>query len=395
MFCYSCSSKTKKVFNFGSIPFVNSFFESRQINHEKKFPLILYVCKNCFLLQLSKVPPPPELYDEYHHLSSASHGNIKHLEDVADFINNSLGNNLKILEIGANDLYLTNILKNKNNILAIDPAKNINSDNENIIVDYFNIKSSKKIENKFGQFDLIIGLNVFAHNDSFQEMFSAAKNLMHNDSVLMVEVAYAVDTIGQGLFDTIYHEHVCSYSLYSLKKIFEMVGLEINFVEHLDTQGGSLRLLLGKQKRKFELNNQLEKITKKELKIGVNSIKFYDSITSKVESRIQALNSFIEEINIKNEGLLIIGAPARGVVTLNSINKINTSVAIVDDTTLKQGKLMPGVHHPITNWDINLNNYSDCLILSWNYKEYLKQKLQDRGYIGNIFVPFPNLKLIS
>ena len=378
MTCYSCSSNTKEVFNFGSIPFVNSFFDSHEINKEKKVPLILYVCMNCYLLQLSKVPAPPELYDEYHHLSSASKGNIKHLEDVAEFIQNILGNDLKILEIGANDMYLTNILKNKNKALAIDPAKNINSEDDNIIIDYFNLESSKKIKNNFGEFDLIIGLNVFAHNDSFQEMFFAAKNLMHNNSVLLVEVAYAVDTIGQGLFDTIYHEHVCSYSLYSLKKIFEIVGLEINFVEHLDTQGGSLRLLLGKQKRKFELNNQLEKITEEEVKIGINSLEFYESITSKVKSKIQSLNSFIEKINNKNEGLLIIGAPARGVVTLNSINKINTSVVIVDDTILKQDKLMPGVHHPISNWDIDLNNYSDCIILSWNYAEYLKQKLQEK-----------------
>lgn len=395
MHCYSCNSKTKQIFNFGSIPFVNSFFESHEINKEKKNPLILYVCENCFLLQLSKVPSPSEIYDEYHHLSSASQGNIKHLENVAEFIKNTLGNNMKILEIGANDLYLTNLLKNKNNVLAIDPAKNINSDKDNIIVDYFTNETSKMIENKFGQFDLIIGLNVFAHNDSFQEMFYAAKNLMHNNSVLMVEVAYAVDTIGKGLFDTIYHEHVCSYSLYALKKIFEIVGLEINFVEHLETQGGSLRLLLGKQKRKFNLMNQLEQITEEELKIGINSMEYYESITSKVNSKIQALNNFIEEINKKNKGLLIIGAPARGVVTLNSINRINTNVTIIDDTTLKQNKLMPGVHHPISNWDIDFSNYSDCLILSWNYAKYLNQKLRDRGFSGSIYVPFPDLMLVS
>ena len=85
MHCYSCNSKTKQIFNFGSIPFVNSFFESHEIHKEKKIPLILYVCEKCFLLQLSKVPSP-EIYDEYHHLSSASQGNIKHLEMLLNLL---------------------------------------------------------------------------------------------------------------------------------------------------------------------------------------------------------------------------------------------------------------------------------------------------------------------
>lgn len=387
--CLSCTGPLHLIYDFGFMPAVNSFFPIEKIHLEQKTPLMLYVCESCYLIQLSEVPNPEILFDDYHHLSSASKGNTLHLDSVKEFIKNNFDEKSKILEIGANDLYLTKLLNEDFQVIAIDPAKNINDEQENLIIDYFNSTAVKKIQNQFGKFDLIIGLNVFAHNASFKDMFASAKELMHEESFLLFEVAYAVDTICNGVFDTIYHEHVCSYTLTSLQNLFDDIGLEIQYVEKLDTQGGSLRVIAGKDKVFVSQNNQYKEILKKEEELKVNSLDFYNGLTSKINHNIEKINKFIEKVNNEDSGLIILGAPARGVITLNSVNKITTDVAIIDDTILKQSKVMPGVHHKIYDWNIDLNAYDNCLILSWNYSEYLFDKITKSDFRGRTFVPFP------
>lgn len=389
MNCLSCNSKCELVYDFGLMPLVNSFYTDEDIHLEKKYPLELYVCTSCFLMQIGKAPDPSEVYTEYHHLSSASQGNRSHLESVAAFIKNNFGSDLKVLEIGANDLYLTNLLKENPTVLAVDPAKNINKDQKNLIRDFFNLESSKKIKTEYGDFDLIIGLNVFAHNEDFKNMFLAAKSLMHDDSILMVEVAYALETICDGNFDTIYHEHVCSYSLLSLENLFNDINLKINYVEKLDTQGGSLRLLISKNSKLNLENNLYNEISKNEKRLGLDKIDFYKNVSSQIKRKIENLNNFVTQINDESSALLILGAPARGVITLNSISDIEAEVSIIDDTIFKQDKLMPGVHFKIHDWDIDLSKFTNCLILSWNYSQYLNEKLIKKGFNGKVFVPFP------
>lgn len=389
MDCLSCNSHCELVHDFGLMPLVNSFYTQNDIHLEKKYPLELYVCTKCFLIQIGNVPDPSEVYTEYHHLSSASQGNRSHLESVAEFIKHNIGNDLKVLEIGANDLYLSNLLKENAKVLAVDPAKNINKDQKNLIRDFFNLESSKKIKNEYGDFDLIIGLNVFAHNEDFKNMFLAAKSLMHDNSILMVEVAYALETICDGNFDTIYHEHVCSYSLLALENLFNDINLKINYVEKLDTQGGSLRLLISKNSKLNLQNNSYNEISENEKRIGVDQIDFYRNVSHQIKRKIENLNNFIAKINNENSALLILGAPARGVITLNSINDIVTDVSMIDDTVFKQDKLMPGVHFKIYDWNIDISKYTNCLILSWNYSQYLYEQLIKKGFNGKAYVPFP------
>ena len=149
--CLSCENKELKLlYNFGNLPAVNNFYAEKDIFNEKPYPLVLNYCKECFLIQLNDVPPAEDLYQNYHHKSSASAGNIKHLESFSNFIAENYNLDTKILEIGSNDSTLLNLLNKAGyQCIGVDPAKNLNQNHKNVITDFFNLKILQKISNKF------------------------------------------------------------------------------------------------------------------------------------------------------------------------------------------------------------------------------------------------------
>ena len=173
--CLSCSGNNiNLIYDFGNLPAVNSFYSMENINSEEFFPMVLNVCNDCYLVQIENVPSPEKLYKEYHHKSSASSGNVEHLENFKEYISSKYSKDTRILEIGSNDSTLLNLLSDDGyNCVGIDPAENLNNEHENVISDFFNMDITDKVLAQYGKFDLIFGLNVFAHNDSFIDMFKA------------------------------------------------------------------------------------------------------------------------------------------------------------------------------------------------------------------------------
>ena len=251
---------TKLIFDFGKIPAVNNFIFKKEIPKEKIYKLKLFICEKCWLLQLSDIPKPEILFNHYHHFSSASKGNIDHLNKVSLFLKRNFFNKKKVLEIGCNDGTLLKFLNNLGfDCYGVDPAKNIKQNNSiKIYKDFYNLNFIKKFKLHEKNFDLIIGLNVFAHNDTFMEMFEASAKLLNEDGILISEVAYLPPTIGLGNFDTIYHEHVCTYSLLSLENALKIVGLHVFDAELLNTQGGSIRILASKNSNQEKTFNYLK-----------------------------------------------------------------------------------------------------------------------------------------
>ena len=275
--------------------------------------MVLNVCNDCYLVQIENVPSPEKLYKEYHHKSSASSGNVEHLENFKDYISSKYSKDTKILEIGSNDSTLLNLLSDDGyNCVGIDPAENLNNEHENVISDFFNMDITDKVLAQYGKFDLIFGLNVFAHNDSFIDMFKAVNKLLENNGTFIFDVAYAKQTILEGNFDTIYHEHVCSYTLTSLINALSFAEITVVDVEELPSQGGSLRLTCKKSESNYEVQDRVNSILKQEIELGYQSLEFYENISNLIENKVLDINNFFEE-NINNEKrILFIGAPARG-----------------------------------------------------------------------------------
>lgn len=390
--CLSCRKNSlDNIFNFGELPLVNNYYSSEEIEKEEKFPLNLLFCKSCYLVQLSFFPDPKKIYSTYHHVSGASHGNVEHLKEVANYVKSLAENSKTILEIGSNDNTLVNQLSNFGfKCTAVDPAENINKNLENTITDFFNYDLAKNLYSENKTYDIILGLNVFAHNDTFIDMFKGCELLLNDDGILIIEVAYALETILKGNFDTIYHEHVCSYTLTSLENALNESGLYVHDVTEINTQGGSIRVVAKKEKlinKTISYNN----ISKKESDIGIKEEEFYRSVSFEIEKKLKNINDlFVKE---KNNKFLILGSPARGVVTLNVSNKlINNESIIIDDTPEKQNKLMPGIHLPVRKWnDAIFEDFDRVLILSWNYKDNLIDRLKKTKFKGKVFIPFPDL----
>ena len=401
--CKACSFEgIKRFLSLGEMPPVNAFISYEQIKDEKAHPLNLAYCPECFLVQLEQTVPPEELFRNYLHLSAGSVTNINYLEEIARYISNKLGvnQNSKILEIGSNDGTLLSFFKKyTNNVLGVDPAENLIKMNKEKGIDYvaefFNTSTASKILKEKGKFDLIIGLNVIPHTPDNINLLKAVRIIMQDHGTLIIEGVYALETILRGEFDTIYHEHVYTYSLHALMSTFRMTGMTIVDVEKIPTQGGSLRVYAMKDEYARPASETVKNILAEEKKMGLDDQKNYDAVAKKVENYRKELRKIVDEEKKKSGRLIGLGAPARGVVILNYCGLgIDDIEYLIDDTPLKQGKVAPGVHIPVKSWE-ELKSYKNqtFLLLSWNYKDHLISKVQKYAPSCRIIIPFPNLEV--
>ena len=400
--CLSCHSKISTIFNFKKVPLVNNFHKSHFIS-KKKYLLNLCVCNKCKVLQLQDSPKENKMYSNYKHFSGASKDNLNHLKNLSDYIKKDFSKDSTILEIGCNDGSLLSILKKKfRYVFGVDPGKNFKKIHKNnqllTISKHFEKKIIPEIYKKFKnkKFDLIIGLNVFAHFKKVQKAFSLISNLLSPCGKFIFEVAYAKETIMKCKFDTIYHEHIFNHTLTGLDNMIKKTEMHINDASVLKTQGGSLRLICSLNKKN---NNNVKKILNDERLLGFNNIKFYNSIKKKIQSKINLINNFIKKkINVKSK-ILLVGAPARGVMFFNttSLQKYK-NLMIVDDTNEKILNYFPGSKTKIISWNSLKKNNSipkTAILLSWNYKKTMIAKLKKIGFKGFVYIFFPNIKTIQ
>jgi SAM-dependent methyltransferase len=417
--CGACAhSPLQLLFSLGNIPPVNAFVTEEEVPHEKAYPLDLHFCPKCTLVQLVNPPPPTALFSNYLHLSSASQSNIKHLENVCEMLNKTLPGGFagkNVLEIGSNDgTLLALIKKHAKSVLGVDPAKNLApvalKKNVNTISDFFDEALAQKIQKEHGRFESIVALNVVAHTPTFISMLKGISQLLAPNGTFMMENAYVVDTILEGQFDTIYHEHVFCFSLHALNTAYKLAGLRAYDAEIIPTQGTSIRVFVEKAESNRPLTERFLKILNSEKEKGFTEVKSYESVKSKVDAfKVQLLNQ-IQTMNKKSNGKKIIGlgAPARGVVILNYCG-IDPELMefVIDDTTLKQGRMVPGVHIPVKSWEALMNSDTHhFMILSWNYKKEILDKLKTqlaKKYAANpslkkedtVLIPFPKFEEIK
>lgn len=398
-YCLSCNFlEIKFLFSLGSMPPVNAFIDKDEI--EEAFPLDLYICPNCFLIQLGTIVPPEKLFSNYHHTSSASAGNVLHLKNVSELLNKKgLVNKRKILEIGSNDGLLLYFLQAAGGeVLGVDPAKNLHSDTEkrgvNSLVGFFDENFAESMLTSYSKFDTIVALNVMAHTPTFSSALKGVKKLLSKDGFFIMENAYVLDTVLEGQFDTIYHEHIFCFSLHALIYAYEIAGLAAIDAEIIPTQGTSIRITVTHKKEGMKQSKNLIEILNREKKLGFKSIKKFEEAASKI---IEFKSNLLKYLHTcAGEEVVGLGAPARGVVILNycQINSKNIQF-IIDDTPLKQNKFVPGVNIPVKNWDsLDIKKHKKFIIFSWNYAETFIQRLKSLGISGSVLIPFPNFSEI-
>lgn len=405
--CRICSSNNLElILDLGEQPPSNAFIKKENLEkYEDKFPLRLYLCKECYLLQLLDIVDKEILFREYLYLTSASKPSVNHFKKYAyDVYEEFLKQNKNplVIEIGSNDGTLLKEFKKLGcMVLGIEPAKNIAKiandagiTTENTFLNY-DIVKKKSLEKKAA---IIVGNNVFGHIDDLKEFMKCVKMLSKEKGVFIFEVPYLLNLIQKLEFDTVYHEHLSYFSLIPLMRLMDEFNLEIFDVKKQKVHGGTIRVFVS-EKNNFKKTINFEKMIKFEKEFGFNEIQTYQKFSENVKELKNKLQN--ELLKFKKEGKIIFGygAPAKGNVLLNYCN-IGTEFLdyIIDTTTLKQGLYTPGMHIPVKSDKVNIEKPSHqiALLLAWNYEEEIinKEELFLKNG-GKFLIPIPTPKIIS
>jgi len=373
--CNICNNKFVDKLSLGDHPCADTFLKTKLKAKElKKYPLEVGYCNCSHLTSIFKVPSFQryEKYD-YSYTSDNSPVSRLHFKNIANYIFKrfKINKNNFVVEAGSNDgTFLYEMKKiSKAKVLGVDPSKNISllakKKKINILVDYFNSKSVKKIKKLYGVADIIYGANVFNHVDDNLNFLDAANYLLNEKGTLILEVPDLKSLIQKVGFDTIYHEHRHYYSEKSINKILNKKDFKIIKLEKINYMAGSLRVFA----KKISCNDRsVHKFS------GV-TIKDFRNFKKKIAYIIKNIKSFVFK-NIKNQNYVYgIGAATKGNTLLNCCGFTDQHIKfILDKSKFKINKFTPMSGIKIIKEDKNLR-FKAALILPWNISNHLIKKV--------------------
>lgn len=403
--CRSCGAdQGVNILDLGIQPLANNFLKPGDLNsQEPKFPLGLAVCKNCWLMQITALVPPVELFSEYLYFSSFSDTMLRHArEAVGRYIKEfSLGPDSFAIEIASNDGYLLqNFISTGIPCLGVEPAANIakvaREKGIDTVVEFFGESCAKTLAAKKRNADLILGNNVFAHAPEINDFVAGLKYLLNPQGRIVLESAYGMDMVDHIEFDTIYHEHVFYFSLTSLIPLFKRHGLDIFRAEHLSIHGGSLRFFAA-HAGAFPVEDSVVAILEDEARRGVTSLEYYGKFSQRVTALKKSLCDLLVSLKREGKSIAAYGASAKGTTLLNYLGIGNDILDFVADrSTYKQGLITPGTHIPVVAADQLAARKPDyALLLTWNFAdEILKQQEEYRRRGGRFIIPVPDVRIV-
>ncbi|AFY80283.1 class I SAM-dependent methyltransferase [Oscillatoria acuminata] len=406
--CRSCGETgLELILSLGETPLANRLLTADQLREpEPKYPLDLAFCPHCTLVQITETVPPEQLFREYVYFSSFSDTVLENAQIIATRLigDRHLSSDSLVVEIASNDGYLLqNYHQQGIPVLGIEPAVNIATVAQNkrgipTLSEFFGETLAQQLKQEGKQADLIHANNVLAHVPDLNGFVSGINILLKEHGIAVIEVPYLKELIDRVEFDTIYHEHLCYFSLTALDCLFQRQGLVIVAVEQLPIHGGSLRIFV--QKERIGLNGrsaQVMELLEAEKIWGVNQLEFYQSFRQNVEDLRQNLLNLLAELKNQNQKIAVYGASAKGSTLLNyfGIDK-NIIDFVVDRSKIKQGRYTPGTHLPIYPPEKLLELIPDyVLLLTWNFAdEILQQQAEYRQLGGQFILPIPEVKIL-
>ncbi len=406
--CRSCGATLEHTFvDLGMSPLANSYVKPEQLNRMEPFyPLHVYVCGKCLLVQLEQFSSPADIFSDYAYFSSFSDSWLAHAKAYVDMITPrfSLGKNSKVVEIASNDGYLLqNFVARGIPVLGVEPAANVaevaKGKGIQTKVLFFGEKTARDLVEDGWSADLIIGNNVLAHVPDLNDFVRGLKLLLKPSGLVTMEFPHLLQLMNQSQFDTIYHEHFSYFSFLAVEQVFAGHGMKLFDVEELPTHGGSLRIYAAHtEDSSKQVQPRAKELKSREQEAGYGRLDHYLSFGSKVEGVKRTLLSFL--ISAKQEGKRVVGygAPAKGNTLLNYCG-VRTDLIdyTVDRSPHKQGHFLPGVHIPIYAPDqIRRTRPDYVLILPWNLREEVMQQMSYiREWGGKFVVPIPEVKVYS
>ncbi|MHB8519335.1 MAG: methyltransferase domain-containing protein [Limisphaerales bacterium] len=403
--CRSCGgTRGALVLDLGVQPLANNLLRREDLGQpEPRFPLRVFVCPDCWLLQITDLVPAVTLFSEYLYFSSFSDAILRHAHQAAERYAKefALGPKNLVIEIASNDGYLLrNFVRLGVPCLGIEPAANIAKVTQDqgieTVVEFFGRPLAERLAGAGRGADVVLGNNVFAHAPDPNDFVAGLRTILKPGGRIILEFPYAVNLIDQGEFDTIYHEHVFYFTLTALAPLFQRHGLSVFHVERLPIHGGSLRLFVGEAGR-HAVQPSVAELLGEEAREGVGTLAYYQGFASKVESLRRKLCELVRDLKRAGKTIAGYGASAKGSTLLNFYGLGRDVIDfVVDRSTYKQGRLTPGTHIPITHPAELLDKRPDyTLLLTWNFAdEILAQQSAYRARGGKFILPIPEVRVV-
>jgi len=401
--CHSCHrAGLLPVLDLGTMPRSDGLVGEDQRGREPRYPLRLAYCPDCTLVQLLETPPPEELFGaDYLYFSSFSPALLEHSRHNAEELIErlGLGPDSLVVEPASNDGYLLrNFAERGIPVMGVEPApKQAEAARQTGVPTrsgFFTAGFAKAVRGEGLAADLLLANNVVAHVADPNDFAAGIATILKEDGLAVVEFPYLRDLVEHVEFDTIYHEHLCYFSVTSADALFRRNGLFINDVRRLPIHGGSLRLYIGKREAR---SPAVLAILAEERELGMDGYGFYEGFAQRVAAFRSRARALIGALKSDGKRIAAYGAAAKGTIMLNYLGLNDRTIEyVVDKNIHKHGKYMPGVGLKVCDPARLIDDRPDyVVILPWNFRQEIiaEQRPYHEGG-GQFIVPIPSLDIL-
>lgn len=404
--CRFCGAALERTFiDLGMSPLCETYPSVSDLNRgEVYYPLHVYVCGQCYLVQLEEYESAEKIFSDYAYFSSYSDSWLKHADNYCAQMVSRFGLNESsfVVEVASNDGYLLQHFVSRGvPVLGIEPAANVAKvaveKNIPTLVRFFGTQVANELAGEGRCADLVLGNNVLAQVPDLNDFVEGLKIMLKAEGVLTLEFPHLLRLIDRNEFDTIYHEHFSYFSIITTLRLMEAHGMRVFDVEELPTHGGSLRVYACRtESQTHALQPRVQRLLAEEEEAGLASLEGYESFARQVKQTKLSLLNFLLQAAQEGKSVAGYGAPGKSATLLHYCGISKDLIQYtVDRSPHKQGRFLPGTHIPIHHPDRIRETQPDyVVILPWNLKDEIIEQLQFiRKWGGRFVVPIPTLTI--
>jgi SAM-dependent methyltransferase len=393
------------VYQLAPTPIGDAYVTADQLNiFQEKYPIDMFLCHDCGLVQLLDVIEPEILYGDYIYQTSSSPEMQAHFPGYAKGVVERIrpARDALVVDIGSNDgTLLGHFKKNGLRVLGVEPASEIaqaaTKNGVNTIAGFFTPELALRIKQEHGPASIITANNVIANIDDLFSLTEGIRSLLTPDGVFIFESFYLADVIENKVFDFIYHEHLSAFSVAPVQRFFNKMGMELIDTQRVPTKGGSLRYTVQLAGGSRPVSSSVGSLLDFENRMGLYSPEIYKAFLLEIDRLKQCILKDLKKLKYEGKTIAGYGASITGTTLIYHFDIGGYLDYLIDDNPAKQGRFSPGLHIPVYSPDLLYDRKPDyVVILAWRFAEPILGKHKEflrRG--GKFIIPVPEYRIIS